>query len=185
LVNSAIAIVFMTKPIGIPELAGVATYAQAARIGYSVEENVQRLLRIHWTERRLMQTMWAHLASTPVWEVKCALALDQWYCAEHCDWLRRRVKEMRHPTPPLDDAVQAQIARVVAIWQSVLNRYGKSSGFLFGHFTIADAFYAPVATRFETYGVHLPAVAQAYTQRILAMPAMREWEASAKAEAPI
>jgi glutathione S-transferase len=40
-----------------------------------------------------------------------------------------------------------------------------------------------VATRFETYGVHLPAVAQAYTQRILATPAMREWEESAKAEA--
>jgi len=99
----------------------------------------------------------------------------------------RRVLSMdiatRHPTPPLDDAVQAQIARIVSIWQSVLNRYGKSSGFLFGHFTIADAFYAPVATRFETYGVHLPAVAQAYTQRILATPAMREWEESAKAEA--
>ena len=99
----------------------------------------------------------------------------------------RRVLSMdiaaRHPTPPLDDALQAQIARVVAIWQSVLNRYGKSSGFLFGHFTIADAFYAPVATRFETYGVHLPAVAQAYTQRILATPAMRQWEESAKAEA--
>jgi glutathione S-transferase len=100
----------------------------------------------------------------------------------------RRVLPMdlaaRHPTPPFDDAVQAQIARIVAMWQSVLHRYGKSSGFLFGHFTIADAFYAPVATRFETYGVHLPAVAQAYTQRILATPAMREWEESAKAEAP-
>ena len=99
----------------------------------------------------------------------------------------RRVLPMdlaaRHPTPPFDDAVQAQVARIVAIWQSVLDRYGKSSGFLFGHFTIADAFYAPVATRFETYGVHLPAVAQAYTQRILATPAMREWEESAKAEA--
>src|SRR5438128_12529080 len=99
----------MTKPIGIPELAGVATYAQAARVGYSVEENVQRLLRIHWTARRLMQTMWAHLASTPVWEVKCALALDQWYCAEHCDWLRRRVKEMRHPTPPLDQPPNSEL----------------------------------------------------------------------------
>jgi glutathione S-transferase len=64
----------------------------------------------------------------------------------------RRVLPMylaaRHPTPPFDDAVQAQIARIVAMWQSVLHRYGKSSGFLFGHFTIADAFYAPVATRF-------------------------------------
>ncbi len=77
-----------------------------------------------------------------------------------------------------------QIARIVELWQSVLGRYGKSSGFLFGHFTIADAFYAPVATRFETYGVHLPPVAQAYTQRILATPAMREWEESARREAP-
>jgi glutathione S-transferase len=99
----------------------------------------------------------------------------------------RRVLSMdiaaRYPTPPLEDAVQAQIARIVELWQSVLNRYGKGSGFLFSHFTIADAFYAPVATRFETYGVHLPAVAQAYTQRILATPAMREWEESAKAAA--
>src|SRR5688500_12420219 len=88
---------------GIPELAGIATYEQAARVGYSVEENVQRLLRLHWAERRLMDVMLAHLASTPIWEVKCALALHQWYCAEHADWLRRRVVEMRHPAPPLDD----------------------------------------------------------------------------------
>ncbi len=100
----------------------------------------------------------------------------------------RRVLPMdiaaRYPTPPLDDAVQMQIARIVELWQSVLGRYGKSSGFLFGHFTIADAFYAPVATRFETYGVHLPPVAQAYTQRILATPAMREWQESARGETP-
>lgn len=89
----------------------------------------------------------------------------------------------RHPTPALDDSVQAQIARIVAIWESALPRFGKQGGFLFGAFTIADAFYAPVATRFETYGIHLPAVAQAYTQRILTLPAMREWEAAAKAEA--
>jgi hypothetical protein len=99
----------MTKSNRIPELAGTATYAQAARIGYSVEENVQRLARMHWTVRRLMETMWAHLASTPVWEVKCALALDQWYCAEHADWLRRRITEMRHPTPPLDQPPSAEL----------------------------------------------------------------------------
>jgi len=93
----------MKKPAKkIPELAGVATYPSAARIGYSVEENVQRLLRFHWTERRLMETMLAHLNSTAVWEVKCALALHQWYAAEHADWLRTRITEMRHPAPPLD-----------------------------------------------------------------------------------
>ncbi|MDQ6771171.1 MAG: hypothetical protein M3Z54_14435 [Gemmatimonadota bacterium] len=93
----------MNRPTNrVPELAGVATYAQAARIGYSVEENVQRLLRLHWAERRLMDIMLAHLASMPVWEVKCALALHQWYCAEHADWLRRRIVEMRHPAPALE-----------------------------------------------------------------------------------
>jgi hypothetical protein len=94
---------------GIPELAGTTTYERAARVGYSVAENVQRLLRMHWTERRLMDAMLAHLPSTPIWEVKCALALHQWYCAEHADWLRRRVIEMRHPAPPLDDPPSAEL----------------------------------------------------------------------------
>jgi hypothetical protein len=66
-----------TQKQSIPELAGLATYEQAGRIGYSVEENVERLLRLHWTERRLMDAMLAHLPSTPVWEAKCALALHQ------------------------------------------------------------------------------------------------------------
>jgi glutathione S-transferase len=98
----------------------------------------------------------------------------------------RRVLPMdiaaRHPMPPLDDTVQDQIARIVAIWVSALTRFGKEGGFLFGAFTIADAFYAPVVTRFETYGIHLPAVAQAYTQRILALSPMREWEEAATME---
>ncbi len=89
----------------------------------------------------------------------------------------------RHPTPALDDAVQAQIARIVAIWESALARHGADGGFLFGNFSNADAFYAPVVTRFETYGIHLPPVAQAYAQRILALSPMREWEKAAKAEA--
>ena len=95
----------------------------------------------------------------------------------------RRVLPMdiaaRHLIPPLDDTVQDQIARISAIWTSALTRFGKDGGFLFGSFTIADAFYAPVVTRFETYGVHLPAIAQAYTQRILALAPMQEWEAAA------
>ncbi|HYM17108.1 MAG TPA: glutathione S-transferase family protein [Micropepsaceae bacterium] len=88
----------------------------------------------------------------------------------------------RHPTPALSDAVQAEIARVIAIWTSALGR-NREGGFLFGPFTIADAFYAPVVTRFETYGVHLPAASQAYAQRILALAPMHEWHVGAKLEA--
>jgi hypothetical protein len=86
----------------IPELAGLATYAEAARIGYSVEDNVRRLLRFHWVERRLMATLITHIPAEPVWEVKCALALHQWQGAEHVDALRARIAEMRNPVPRLD-----------------------------------------------------------------------------------
>ena len=87
----------------------------------------------------------------------------------------------RHPTPALDDQVQADIARIVAIWSGALAGRG-DGGFLFGGFSIADAFFAPVVTRFETYGIPLPAVPQAYTQRVLALPAMHEWLKGARAE---
>ena len=67
----------MTHPpsIGVPELAGLASYEAAARIGYSVDENVRRLLRYQWTERRLMIDLLSHLTAEPVWEVKCGYAL--------------------------------------------------------------------------------------------------------------
>jgi hypothetical protein len=88
----------------IPELAGVATYKAAARVGYSVAENVRRLLHYSWTERRLMRTLVAHLPSMPIWEVKCAMALHQWQSAEHVEALRNRIAEMRSPVPNLDVA---------------------------------------------------------------------------------
>ena len=53
---------------------------------------------------------------------------------------------------------------------------------LFGGFSIADAFYAPVVTRFATYGVKLSPLLAAYSDNILALPAMQQWIAAAKAE---
>ena len=87
----------------------------------------------------------------------------------------------RHPTPELDDDVRNQIGRVIAMWEAALKR--NRGGFLCGAFSIPDCYYAPVVTRFETYAIPVPAVAQAYGQRILALPAMKEWCAAAKAEA--
>jgi hypothetical protein len=95
----------------IPPLAGLATYEEAARVGLSVDDNVARLVRFHWVERRLMAALIAHLTAEPVWEVKCALALHQWQSAEHVDALRTRVGEMRHPAPALDAAPDAALDR--------------------------------------------------------------------------
>ena len=94
----------MSSSLGVPELAGLASYADAARLGYSVDENVRRLMRYQWTERRLMTLLLSHLTAEPIWEVKCGYALHQWQDAQHVDALRRRISEMRHPVPALDAA---------------------------------------------------------------------------------
>jgi glutathione S-transferase len=76
---------------------------------------------------------------------------------------------------------QADIDRVIAIWEECLATYG--GPYLFGKTpSVADAMYAPVVTRFQTYDVPLSKTCAAYSQRMLELPAMQEWVAAAKAE---
>ncbi|HJU70201.1 MAG TPA: hypothetical protein VJ650_18340 [Gemmatimonadaceae bacterium] len=95
--------------LGIPELAGISTYAGAARVGLSVEENVRRLVRYHWIERRLMLIAVSHLPATPEWEVKCGLALHQWLDVGHASAFRTRITEMRNPAPRMDVSPDAAL----------------------------------------------------------------------------
>ena len=75
----------------------------------------------------------------------------------------------------------ADVDRVTAIWRDCLAQYG--GPYLFGTgLTLADAMYAPVCTRFQTYDVKLDDVCAAYAVRILALPAMTEWTAAAWGE---
>jgi glutathione S-transferase len=75
---------------------------------------------------------------------------------------------------------QGDIARIEQLWRECLEASG--GPYLFGEFTMADAMYAPVATRFRTYHVPLDAGSQQYCDSIFAWPAMREWVEQAKAE---
>ncbi|WP_420642584.1 hypothetical protein [Candidatus Leptofilum sp.] len=86
----------------IPPLAGLATYEEAARVGYSVEENVRRFLRYAWIEKRAMEVGLYWLASTPEWEVKEALGLHLSLDADHAADIRVRVSEMRNPMPRMN-----------------------------------------------------------------------------------
>ena len=70
---------------------------------------------------------------------------------------------------------EKDIARVIEIWTGCRARFGKGGELLFGGFSIADAFYAPVVTRFRTYGVSLPAPAEAYAKAVEKLAAVREW----------
>lgn len=84
------------------------------------------------------------------------------------------------PAPALSDAAREQIARIVEAWTQALSAHG--GGFLFGRFCVADCMYAPVVSRFLTYGIALPPEAKAYCERMMALPAMQDWGRAAKAE---
>jgi glutathione S-transferase len=80
-------------------------------------------------------------------------------------------------------AVQREIDRVCALWRDARARFAGDGGpFLFGEFSIADAYYAPVTRRFVTYAVSLPDDAARYVETIAALPAMQAWLADAATE---
>lgn len=85
----------------------------------------------------------------------------------------------------LSEEGKLDVARIQQVWQDCRGRFGKGSDFLFGRFGIADCMYAPVATRFRTYGVTLDPVSAAYVDAIYAHPAMQEWIAAAAGEEPL
>lgn len=82
---------------GLPSLAGVATIAEAARPGLSVEACVTRLKRYHYALVRLHEILTARITAEPVYELKCAFSLHAYLCSEHVQALRSRVGEMREP----------------------------------------------------------------------------------------
>ncbi len=82
----------------------------------------------------------------------------------------------------VSEAAAKDVRRVVALWTDLLNRSG--GPFLLGEWSIADAFYTPVATRFRTYGLRLDdfgdtGAGEAYAMRLLRTPEFLEWEAGA------
>lgn len=86
---------------------------------------------------------------------------------------------------PWSPGLQQDIDRVIALWTEARARFGAGGDYLFGAFSIADCFFAPVAFRFQTYLVDPPGEAGAYCRRLLAHPFLREWEQAANGETTI
>jgi glutathione S-transferase len=145
------------------------------------------------------QTVWDSLAiceylaeefSTLHWwpEDKTARAIARSISAEMHSGFQNLRENMpmncraRLPGKGMTPEVQKDIDRITAIWQECRHKFGMNGNFLFGQFTIADAMFAPVVLRFVTYGVELDAVANAYAEAILALPALQDWLKEAEAE---
>ena len=79
-------------------------------------------------------------------------------------------------------AVDADIARIVQLWEEGRRRFGAQGPYLTGDYTLADIFYVPVASRFQTYGVPLRGEAAEYLQSLLEHPLTLEWQRAAATE---
>lgn len=84
---------------------------------------------------------------------------------------------------PAEADVQRDIDRIIEIWSETRSLCAQADGpWLFGAFTAADAMFAPIACRFDTYNVPLPPLAAAYRDTVLAHPALLAWRAAALQE---
>jgi glutathione S-transferase len=89
----------------------------------------------------------------------------------------------RYPGKGRTPECLVDIERILAIWTDCRARFGDGGDFLFGRFSIADAMFAPVVLRFQTYGLALEGAARDYADAMLALPALQAWVADAEAEA--
>lgn len=88
----------------------------------------------------------------------------------------------RFATRDRGPGVARDVERLTALWRQARERFGAGGPFLYGAFSAADAMFAPVVTRFDTYGIAVDPVSQGYMRSILALPAYREWLAGALVE---
>jgi glutathione S-transferase len=88
----------------------------------------------------------------------------------------------RFKTPEMTESMQANVARVEQIWAETRERFGSAGPYLYGNFSAADAMYAPVVTRLDTYQIPVKPETRIYMDAILAQPDVMAWKNAALKE---
>ncbi len=88
----------------------------------------------------------------------------------------------RFRTPELSDDLMANVARIEAIWRGTRKDYSGGRPFLFGAFTAADAMFAPVVSRLDTYQIPVSTETRVYMDTVLSHPAFLDWKRAALTE---
>lgn len=165
---------------------------EAAFEGLSAPRRVPLLLDgtdAVWDSLAIIEHVAERYPDRPVWPTdRAARMMARSICAEmHAGFQSLRghmpMNLWRPPEPrAYEEAVAADIARVTDIWREARSRFGGEGPFLFGRFSAADAYYAPVATRLRTYQVPLDDVSAAYVAAIHAQPDFVAWRTEALKE---
>jgi len=162
----------------------ILKYSPAGKVPALVSENV-----VVWDSLSICEFLAETFPKKNLWpKEKKARAAARSVCAEmhsgftalrkNCPMDVRAVKAAFNI--PADAKKDAN--RIITIWENCQRQFGKNGEFLFGDFTIADAFYAPIVWRFNTYGVKFSGVAKQYFNLMLQLPEMKEWKSAAQKE---
>jgi glutathione S-transferase len=162
----------------------VKRYSPAGRVPVLIDGDV-----VIWDSLAIAEYLAEKFPEKKLWpDARVARARARSICAEmHAGFsqLRGRMPmncEATLPLGALEVVVLRDIERVIQIWHDARASYGTTGPFLFGRFSIADAYFAPVVWRFVTYATPLPPHAQAYVETMTGLGSMKEWLAAACAE---
>lgn len=164
----------------------IAQYSQAGRVPILLagETTVWDSLAIceYLAEQFPEKNLWPeHVTARAQARSVCAEMHSGFSGVRSAMWMNIRAE---FPGKGRTPAAQADIGRICEIWETCLTHSGPHQ-FLFGDFSIADAYYAPVVMRFRTYAVSLAPALQAYADRVVAHPAVAQWIAGALAETEV
>lgn len=142
-----------------------------------------------WDSLAIAEYLAERVPAAGLWPAdRAARAVARSICAEmHAGFAALRsawpmnLRRYRRPSSPSDD-VAADIARILAVWRDCRARYGSDGPYLFGRWSAADAFYAPVVSRFLSYDADLDDIGKAYVEAVFEHEWMRQWRAAAAEE---
>jgi glutathione S-transferase len=132
-----------------------------------------------WDSLAICEYINEHYLGNKAWPKKAAdKAIARAYCAE----MHSGFQALRNELPmncrasrkvKVSAACEHDIQRIDGMWQDALNRH--DGDWLFGEFSIVDCMFAPVASRFATYGIEISETSQAYVEQLLVLPSMQRW----------
>jgi glutathione S-transferase len=162
----------------------VKRHSPVGRVPVLVDDEI-----VVWDSLAIVEYVAEKFPDRGVWPAaRAARARARSICAEmHAGFqgMRDRLSmncELCMPGAVFEVGVRREIARVLEMWGDCRARFGAGGPFLFGAFSAADAYYAPVVRRFVTYDVKLPDVGRRYVEAIDALPSMQAWLTAALAE---
>ncbi len=172
-------------PLDTPEFrAQVARVSPTLRVPVLMDSGVSvwdsLAICLYAADRWVGAAAWPRDASARAMAMSITAEMHSGFTAlrTHCPMNIRR----RRAHSALPEAASTDALRVQALWGEARQKYGTGGEFLFGAFSLADAFYAPVVTRLISYAVPMDLVSMRYTDAIMGLPAMQDWCRQAAAE---